>query len=128
MSGTVASRRILSSGSDPGPRSMRGTASDAIMAAASTAAPGLELWRPAHRWPKASAAMTPAHAVSTAAPAVMRVTASGSRKGAIPLRLIHVSRVAMAEAAEQSQTRKRKLIQPGEITSVARICRSTIRA
>jgi hypothetical protein len=72
--------------------------------------------------------MMPAHAVSTAAPPVMRVAASGSMKGASPRRLTHVSRAATAALAEQSQTRNLKLIQPGEITSVARTWRRTMRA
>ena len=127
-SGTVAGQRTFPGASDPGPRSIRGTAIDTISAEARAAAPGLELWRPAQRWPSASAAMTPAHTVSTTAPQVMRVTASGSMKGARPLRFTQVSRTAIPAAAEQSHTRKRKLIQPGEITSVARTCRRTISA
>jgi hypothetical protein len=107
---------------------MRGTAIDVIRAAASSAATGLELRRPAHQWPSADATMMPAHTVSTTAPPVMRAAASGSMNGASPRRLTHVNRAAMPALTEQSQTRNLKLIQPGEITSVARICRRTMRA
>ncbi len=70
--------------------------------------------------------MMPAQTVSTTAPPVIRVTASGSMKGARSRRFTQVSSVAAPALAEQSQTRNLKLIQPGEITSVASNCRSTI--
>jgi hypothetical protein len=126
--GAGAGHRAGLAGPVPGPRSMSGTATDAISTTASTAAPGRELCLAAQRRPKASITMMTAQTESASAPPVIRRTASASRTGPNPRRLTHISSAPTVAAAAQSQTRNLKLIQPGEMTSAASNWRNTSKA
>ena len=61
-------QRTGRAGPVPGPRSISGTASEAISVRPSAAAPGRELCRRVHRWPTASATINAAQTVRPTAP------------------------------------------------------------
>ena len=69
-----------------------------------------------------------ADAVTRVAPTNIRSRVTGSSTSPKPRRLSHISVAAAPAAIVQSHDSRRTLSQPGDNTSTARICRSTISA